>query len=62
MSDSCSVGVAVGIVVGAFLTLIIMMTKYPLGNKANVVINACQVELPRNQYCVLTAEPKVSNE
>ncbi len=54
-----SLGAFIGAVV---LAACITIMPTSLIRQAHKVINECEAELPHNQQCVLTAEPKVSNE
>jgi hypothetical protein len=62
--DSVSVG---AFVVGALFTLIVFIfngafDKVERWDNTNLLIDYCEVELPRNQGCKLVAVPKESDD
>lgn len=53
----CTAAVIVGIVLGIIITLTTFSFMYPHGSTANKVLTKCELTLPRDQNCELTAKP-----
>ena len=62
MSDSSFYAFIVGLAIGALVVTVFSLDTYDNSRKCTAAINICELELPRNQHCTVSAVAEVNDE